>query len=307
MKRSWKRRAIVSILAAAVLLAAAVFYPKERAYRAAVRLQEQGKSAEAYRKYVQLGGWRDSAGRASALREKDPRIAMLAAQKWDTVFLGHCEQDADPSNGAEPLEWIVLDREEEEDGGAALLLLCRDCISCTAYHKPVEDITWERSTLRAWLNGSFLQETFEEEEQALIAETRLENPGNDLLGIDGGPVTEDAVFLLSAPEFSVYFSQEDARWLFARAQASLQARAEGIYLSGDSGREDPDVEEDGEYARWWLRSPGNEAYSAQFVEEDGRIFEGGAAVDIDYMYGLRPAVWVHLAEPRTDYSRRDHF
>lgn len=283
------------IIAAAAMIAAALLYPKISAYQKAVRLQEQGEYGEAYEIFSRLGSWRDSGERAQALALQNPQLPLLTADRWDVVTLGRYEQDADPQNGPEPLEWYMLYREENEEGGFDLLLLSRYCIACRAYHTPVGDTTWEGSRLRAYLNDNFYEDAFDDAERSLIRPTVNENTGNDLLHIDGGPDTGDRVFLLSGQEYSVYFQQEDARWLIARAEPTPQAVLEGIYVSGRDPKDREDLQEGQEgYSRWWLRGPGNEAYSALFVEEDGEIFEGGAAVDIDYIYGLRPALWVRL-------------
>ncbi len=257
-----KKVIFLAITAAAVILAAALLYPKKK---------------------------------SRAGQEEDTAAALMKADRWDLVTFGRYEQDGNPDNGPEPLEWCVLHKEETGEGGTDILLLSRYCISCRAFHAPVQDITWEASAVRTYLNGPFCREAFDEEEQSLIRTTINENPGNDLLNIDGGPDTEDRAFLLNALEYSVYFHDEAERWLTGRAEATRQAVQEGIYVAGADPASRQYLREGEEgYTRWWLRSPGNEAYSAQFVEEDGEVFEGGAAVDIDYIYGLRPAVWVRL-------------
>ena len=198
-----KIKTIIGILvffaAAVVILCAAVLFPRERAYREAVRLQESGDDAGAYRIFCELGGWHGSADQAAALAAQDPSLPLREARKWTSVTLGRYEQDADPGNGAEPLEWFVLDREENgEDGSVELLLLSRDCLACTAYHTPVEDINWEKSTLRKFLNGPFFQEAFDSGEQALLRTSLLENTGNDEPDDPSAAGTHRTAFFCSA-------------------------------------------------------------------------------------------------------------
>lgn len=275
------------ILAAGVLLCClaaaagtAFFLPKEKAFRAAVRLQEEGDEAGAYREYARLKGWRDSRERMRVLEERFPQLPLQGTEKWDAVTFGTCEQDGDPADGPEPLEWYVLYRGDAETGGTDLLLLSRACLFCRAFHEPVMDISWEDCTLRAFLNETFYEESFTVAQKNLIRKD---------------PAAPDRIFLLDSREMAVYFPREEDRWLYARAQATQEAVREGILLSGQGEEEmlsnDPEADR---YAGWWLRSPGNEAYSAQVVEEDGTVYEAGAAVDIDYLYGVRPALWVHL-------------
>ena len=49
------------------------------------------------------------------------------------------------------------------------------------------------------------------------------------------------------------------------------------------------------YVSWWLRSPGVYPYSAQFVDQNGKLYLSGAYVDIDYQFAVRPAIWLDLS------------
>lgn len=57
----------------------------------------------------------------------------------DVITFGAYEQDNNHSNGTEPLEWIVLDRQDDK-----VLLLSRYVIDCQQYHEEWCDITWGR-------------------------------------------------------------------------------------------------------------------------------------------------------------------
>ena len=96
------------------------------------------------------------------------------------------------------------------------------------------DGTWEKSTLRAWLNGQFY-DTFTEAEKALIARTHNVNADNSEHGTSGGNDTDDYIYLLSVDE--------------AKALDSKILKCGYWY-----GQENQ---------WWWLRSPGvNESYIA---------------------------------------------
>ena len=62
-----------------------------------------------------------------------------------------------------PIEWIVL----ETDGQTATLI-SKYGLEVRAYHNEQRDVTWETCTLREWLNGAFMNETFTDEEQAQL-------------------------------------------------------------------------------------------------------------------------------------------
>lgn len=85
--------------------------------------------------------------------------------------------------------------------------------------------TWDKSTVRAWLNNQFYN-TFTEEEKALITMTHNVNPANSEYGTPGGDDTDDYVFLLSVEEASAlestvlkcgYWYDMDNQWWWLRS------------------------------------------------------------------------------------------
>ena len=90
----------------------------------------------------------------------------------DTIEFGTYEQDNDESDGKEPIEWIVL---EKEDG--CVFLISEYCLEYRAYNTDSEDVTWENSALREWLNDNFIDEAFSSEEKEMIITQTVENPG----------------------------------------------------------------------------------------------------------------------------------
>ena len=87
----------------------------------------------------------------------------------NVVTFGHYEQDADESNGPEPIEWIVLD---VQDGKA--LLLSKYVLDAKPYYTEGTDITWETCTLRTWLNNYFLNNASSQEQiDSAVAECLL--------------------------------------------------------------------------------------------------------------------------------------
>ncbi|MGX7112224.1 DUF6273 domain-containing protein [Gemella cuniculi] len=177
-----------------------------------------------------------------------------------------------PKNGedVEPIEWIVL-----EESGDKVLLLAKNCIDSLPWHKTHEAITWDKSDIRTWLNGEFLQKAFTPEEQDSILTTDLDNSDNLKYGTTVGENTKDKVFLLSGAEVEKYFSSESAR----RAQPTVYATSHGAYSNGS-----------GECA-WWLRSPGVTETSPAYIASAGMF--GNRAHEVnETIIGVRPAIWV---------------
>lgn len=192
----------------------------------------------------------------------------------DVLAFGHYEQDNNPDNGPEPIEWIVLD---VQDGKA--LLLSRYGLEARPYNTEDTDVTWETCTLRSWLNSEFLTAAFSPEEQSAVMTTAVDNSdaqGNSDYDTSGGNDTEDRIFLLSYAEADRYFG----------SRTSDQAIAVPTAHAAASGAE---VYDDGTASGWLLRSPG---YEQDYVATYGSFYYGCSAGDGSV--AVRPVFWVNL-------------
>ena len=210
--------------------------------------------------------------------EGDGRYLGRVDQEPETYTFGSYEQDGDSSNGKEPIEWLVLDR----DGDRALLIskYALDYQSFMPFYEPVtEHYTWEGCSLRRWLNGTFLNAAFSaDEQQRLLTTTVITSPGS--LHRENGPVTtEDRVFLLSNTEVYAYFANEAA----TAAEYTAYALSENPW-AGNAATPGP--------ADWWLRT--TDGYDhPDGVYADGRVGEGARAYEGEY---VRPAIWITVDE-----------
>ena len=197
-----------------------------------------------------------------------------------TVLFGSYDQDNDLSNGNEKIEWIVLD---ERDGKS--LLLSKYSLDSQLYGRDYfGDTTWADSSIREWLNGSFLDRAFSDREKEQIATTYVKNDsvqGYGLYNTIGGEDTEDQVFLLSYHEvFDLYLPDETARQC-APTDTAIECGARASDMCYFEGR--------GTWA-WWLRSPGDSQYCAAVVKYDGSI--GSESATAGHI-AVRPAIWVN--------------
>ena len=191
----------------------------------------------------------------------------------DQVVFGRYEQDGNPSNGKEPIQWRVLD---VQDGKA--LLISSYALEALAYNNSKVSCTWSSCTLRTWLNQTFYRTAFTYDEQQAIALTRVDNSsaqGNRSWSTANQPTTEDKVFILSYAESSLYFSSKEDRCVYPTAYL---ASRQDVYTRYNTG-----------YCWWWLRSPGNAGNKACFVNtlglRDNHL--------VDQVYGpVRPCIWV---------------
>lgn len=250
---------------------------KANTYQKAVQLAQTGNTAEAYCLFRELGAYLDSEQRLSELVAADALLPYRVAEKEDIVSFGHFEQDNDPSNGPEPIQWIVLDKMDGQ-----LLLMSASCLQGMAYNTATfTPVTWETSSLRTWLNESFLSSAFTEEEKALIPTVLNENPDHSIVETPGGRDTQDQVFVLCERDTVIYLSSPADREAIGKAPATEYAKANGLQ-----------TDEEGN-ASWWLRSPGMYEYIAQFVDRNGEPYTNGASTDIDYLCGVRPVLWLN--------------
>ncbi|MBQ5539651.1 MAG: hypothetical protein IIU03_05350, partial [Bacteroidales bacterium] len=105
------------------------------------------------------------------------------------ITMGHYEQDGDLSNGAEAIEWQVL---AVEDGRT--LVISRYGLDAKPYNEEDSSVTWETSTLRAWLNGEFYNSAFSSAEKGPIQQITVKNTDNSTYGTKGGNDTTDRIF-----------------------------------------------------------------------------------------------------------------
>ena len=191
----------------------------------------------------------------------------------DTVEFGRYEQDNNFGNGPEAIEWEVL---EIEDGSA--LIVSRYGLDAKSYHDIYTEITWERCTLRNWLNNDFYDEAFNEAERNQILSTTVINPENSTYGTSGGDSTEDRVFLLSLADARRFYETDRQRVL----DATAYAKANDVFISEDNGR-----------TFWWLRTPGQTRLYATGIKSFGTPDYNG--VNVQFPQGaIRPAIYLAM-------------
>ena len=197
----------------------------------------------------------------------------------DIITFGTYEQDNDSSNGAEPVEWLVLD---VVDGKAALLISVYG-LDAKQYNNGLDSITWENCLLRKWLNEDFYAAAFSEEEKSRILTTHLANDDNAKFGTAGGNDTEDKLYLLSYADVNKYFDSNEAKQCAPTAFAVANGVEESFYAKiGDKPT-----------SVWWLRSPGSNSIYVSGVRENGNADEGGFAVT-NTTIAVRPVMWIAI-------------
>lgn len=203
---------------------------------------------------------------------------------YNTILFGHYEQDGKKSTYNEMIEWLVLDVVDDK-----ALLLSKDALDSVPFHKTYSTVTWEGSSLRSWLNSTFLNTAFDEEEQSVILTTEVDNSasqGNAEWENKDNNTTNDKVFLLSYDEAAHYFGIDQFR-ICTPTKYAVSRGADVRKLDKDS-----------ESGWWWLRSPGEKPSHAAFVNFDGKLYSN--AVGNRYL-SVRPAMWIDLDAYYTNF------
>ena len=224
--------------------------------------------------------------------------ANIGGSQKDNVFFGNYFQSNRTTK--DPVKWRVL-----SNAGRQLFLLSDQNLDALQYHTEQEDVTWETSTIRSWLNGydasantggsngidytgdNFLNTAFSAKEQTAIAETNVVNDDNDETGadipIDAGDDTTDRIFLLSLTE--TYNKKYFPNYCFSTNTAYV----------ADGGKFGYSMYGVGESDWWWLRSPGSDQSRAAFIEwEDGTSVTDGNPVNNEST-AVRPAFNLNLS------------
>jgi tetratricopeptide (TPR) repeat protein len=147
-------------------------------------------------------------------------------------------------------DWMILDF-----AGGKALLMKNKALPEMPYNDSPGDITWEKSTLRQWLNSEYLDKTFSEAERNQIVLADIKNDDNANYKTDGGNDTQDYIFLLSMEEADKYQS------VFPKFKSNS-----------------------------WLRSPGSSQNSAAFLSVKGVVMDYGYTVASED-FKVRPVMW----------------
>ena len=209
-------------------------------------------------------------------RAPSPVVIPFSTEIGSTVELGHYEQDGDPSNGAEPIEWYVISKDEDSN---MLLLLSKYGLDNVQYHSQNTNITWADCDLRKWLNSEdgFWGTAFSKEEKASIANTICKTcalDARDFFTLDG-ECTSDRVFLLGGDELNCNGYYKDAKFSDFQANKYVLSQ-ENEWLQ--------------RHPAFWLRTQKQDADNNYIVlASDGGGYYYSSPDDLRL---LRPAVWV---------------
>ena len=202
---------------------------------------------------------------------KEKKEDFSAAQVGQRIEFGTYEQDSiwddKTTREKDPIRWIVLEKQDDR-----ILVVSSLILDIHSYDESYSDVvTWEKCSLRRWLNNTFINNAFNATERKLILEAEVPADKYPDCDTDPGNATTDHIFLLSASEYLKYFTYDG--------------------ISRFSDYADTMCEDRGGYQTWWLRTPGEDGQAEVFCD-DGRMFVGYGYYDPDA--GVRPAMWISI-------------
>lgn len=224
--------------------------------------------------------------------------------RWDDLDKWHYFAE-------EPIKWRILSLED----GKALLLSDRT-LDCFPFNLSDEEVSWQTSSVRSWLNGydsrqnldgtdysgkGFLDKAFTANEREAIIQTTIVTPDNQDYGTESGPDTQDYVFLLSNDE--VYADSAAADYGFfagrgfddpsKRFASTMYAKCRGTWWSP--------VEDYRGNSFWFMRTSGYTSQDVTYICDFGYVYSRGTAVTCDDA-GILPAIWIDLSAADFEYA-----
>lgn len=245
----------------------------EMKYKDALALMDAGDLEAASSAFSAILDYKDSAEMIVQIEILEKKAIFEKSKEGEIITFGTYEQDNITSNGKEPIEWMVLSKEDQK-----VFLIAKYAIECKPYNTTYGGVTWEKSTLRKWLNDVFLNSAFTENEIDLISEERLLAHKNPDYSTETGGATYDKVFLLSVIEADAYMRSDTERM----CRPTEYAIANGAWTDGSGS------------GWWWLRTPGVGQDDAACVLDSGRIYTRGDDA-ITGNNAVRPAIWIDLS------------
>jgi len=188
----------------------------------------------------------------------------LEGEVGDFITFGSYEQDNDLTNGSEPIEWQILEKD-----GSKITVISKYGLDSQRYHDNWEVVTWETCKVRVWLNQTFYSTAFNSVEQSMILSTDIRSIHPS--GSYPSKTVQDKVFLLDHRGSYQYFPSTKSRTCIATEYAHAQGSTVGY----------------GNRCWWWLR----EGY---FVDL-GSIPNIARANFTDYGGTVRPMICIDTA------------
>ena len=254
---------------------------------------------------------------------------MSTIDEMDTVTFGSYPQSSTSADKLEPIEWIVLERDYKNNRALLLSKYILDNVSFNSEHKICK---WKDSELRQWMNQTFYEKAFNENEKNIVVEdSHISDIVRDDKEID---TVTDKVFILSESEAKKYFKRydmtEENRKLATRGTnyaKNVDNNGTKLWVRENTGENTFGITEDGIFYNriverykdealkfewcignsfYWLRSNGLDLTSVARVNSNGALLMGESNYSVaNCQGGIRPAVWVRYNKKENNNNQKE--
>lgn len=217
---------------------------------------------------------------AASYQLYNPSINSCHGTRWNSIYFGNYFQSDTSAKKKEPIRWRVL----SVHGNDAFLIADKN-LDVQPYNISNTSTTWEKSSLRKWLNTTFLNTAFTPAEQQAIMNTTVNNMNNPHFGTLGGSTTTDKIYLPSLSEIS---QSSYGFYYDIRVKNHARLGANTTYVASKksmNANNRPDC--------YWLRSPGYiSSYACRINETGYGDIYGLSANTTDF--AVRPVLHLNL-------------
>lgn len=191
-------------------------------------------------------------------------------------------------------DWRILDIQDN-----TALIITENIIEQRSYNNFKGDVTWEKCSLRTYLNND-LYNQFSASDQSRIIQVLNKNDNNQWYGSHGGEDTLDCIFLLSIEDVVCKFFGDSSKILY-----NPTASQRYWFSSNDENNFKRKSIFNGYEWWWWLRSSGRDNRRAVYIHNDGNVgIQGNGTFRYNSKFthpstsknygGVRPALWLKL-------------
>lgn len=219
---------------------------------------------------------------------KDVKVVTLYGRKttvdeMDSIKFGNYKKDSDGTMGA--IEWLVLENDEENHKA---LLLSKYIIDCKCFNDEYDEVLWDSCSLREWLNKTFYNEAFSDEEKKHIILSEVPVGNN---------ITKDYIYLLDTDDIKKYFNQ----FSISTDNPKLATYATEYAKSVDNMGTKLWVRDNEKWSKgnsyFFLRERGVDVTNVSAVGSGGNVYGGlydpSRIVNVNEKDGgVRPLMWV---------------
>ena len=252
---------------------------------------------------------------------------MSTIDEMDTVTFGSYPQSSTSADKLEPIEWIVLERDSKNNRALILSKYILDNVSFNSEHK---ECKWKDSELRQWMNQTFYDKAFNDNEKNQILEdTHISNTSFD----ENVDAVTDKVFILSEAEarkyFKRYYMDEENKRLATRGTnyaKNVDNNGIKLWVRENTGENTFSISEDGIFVNriverykdealkfewcignsfYWLRSNGINLSSVERVNSNGALINLSNYSVANCQGGIRPAVWVKYNKKENNNNQKE--